>query len=211
MEKLIFELIYYVLGKNVLLVYGFFFLSSFLQMVFPPHPGDVILVFQGYLTTMGGSFDFIPVLVTNLAATITGSLCIYKLGYKNGENVLEFRLVKKYILQKHREKAARLFDKYGYFAILISKFLPGVNAVMLLFAGIFKVRARHAFFSIFVSSLLHHIFCLVLGRLVGYNIQNIKHILATYNLIIIILVSTVAVVFGAYYFMFSKWSRREKI
>ena len=211
MEKLLFDLIHYVLGKNVFLIYGFFFLSSFLQMIFPPHPGDVILVFQGYITTVSDSVNFLPVLLTNLAATMAGSLCIYKLGYKNGESVLDFPLVKKYILQKHREKAAKLFDKYGYFAILISKFVPGVNAVMLLFAGIFKVRARHAYLSVLVSSLLHHIFCLLLGRWVGYNLQHIKRILTAYNVAIIIFISAAALVYGIYYFILSKRFRREKI
>lgn len=211
MEQFLFGLIHYVLGKNVFLVYGFFFISSFLQMVFPPHPGDVILVFQGYLTSISDSFTIIPVLLTNLAATLTGSVCIYKLGFKNGDRVFEYRIIQRYILKKHKDKASRLFHKYGYFAVLLSKFIPGVNAVMILFAGIFKVRPRRVYLSIAVSSLVHHLICLMLGRFLGYNMENIKNILATYNSIIILFVLSAVVVYGVYYFMLGKRIGRDKV
>lgn len=217
MEQFIFNIIEYILSKNIFFVYGFFFLTSFIQMIFPPCPGDLILVFQGYLSIRGEAFSVISLLLLNMTATLAGSILVFKFGYKKGEKVFKNKIVKKYINRKHRIKATRLFEKHGYFAVLMSKFIPGVNAVIILFAGIFKVRPFQVYFSLFVSSLLHHIICLVLGRVIGYNIHNIKRALITYNGIVLVIVAVAALLYVFYRFRLyksrsiAKKCRREKI
>jgi membrane protein DedA with SNARE-associated domain len=37
------------------LAYIFFFISASLQILFPPYPGDTVLVLEGYLSSTGGS------------------------------------------------------------------------------------------------------------------------------------------------------------
>lgn len=198
METLILNFINYVLEKNVFLVYVIFFISSVLQLVFPPFPSDVILVFQGYITTVSKSFGFAPVLVNALLGTFVGSVIVYEFGRRKGSNVLDYKLVKRYIDEKHRRRAEKIFEKYGSYAIIVSKFVPGVNAIMLLFAGIFKMKARIVFPSIFVSALLHHILALLLGRFLGNNLSNVNKVLRTYNGIAIALFLIAASALGLF-------------
>jgi membrane protein DedA with SNARE-associated domain len=187
MESLILDFVNYVLEKNIFIVYVFFFISAVLQLVFPPFPSDVILVFEGYVTTVSQAFNFVPVLLNALAGTFIGSVIAYKVGFHNGSSVLEYKLIKRYIDEKHMKRAGRIFERYGSFAIIVSKFVPGVNAIMLLFSGIFKVKSKVVYSSILISSLLHHILALILGRLLGNNLSQINKVLKTYNGITIVL------------------------
>ncbi|MCX7921848.1 MAG: DedA family protein [Clostridia bacterium] len=193
MEALVLDFINGFVEKNVILVYILFFVSNMLQLVFPPHPGDVVLVFQGYLTTLKGNFNFIPILFNAIAGTFIGSLIVYKFGFHKGDTVFKYRLIKKYIDEKHKKKAEKVFEKYGLYAIFLSKFIPGVNAILILFAGIFKVRSGVVYLSVLASSVVHHILVLLLGRFLGNNMQNVKRALSTYNGIVIALLVLTAI------------------
>lgn len=181
METFILNFIENIVNRNVYLVYLVFYISSVLQMIFPPHPGDVILVFQGYLTTVSRSFSFIAVLGIALAGTMTGTVLIHRFGFVNGDKVFRFRLVKKYVDDKHLRRARRLFDKYGAFAIFLSKFVPGINAIIVLFSGMFRMKLSSVLLSAFVSAVLHHVLVLLLGRFLGYNAERVKSIMTAYN------------------------------
>ncbi len=181
METVIIEFLREFVEKNVFFVYVLLFISSMLQMVFPPHPGDVILVFAGYVTTMGVFYSFPTVFLNSMAGTVLGSIVIYRLGYCKGSNVFRYKLIKRYVSEKHRNRADRILKKYGAYAIIISKFVPGINAVMLLLAGIFKVRRRDVYLAVLASTVVHHALALFLGRFIGNNISLINKILKTYN------------------------------
>ncbi|MCX8132173.1 MAG: DedA family protein [Clostridia bacterium] len=198
MEALILDFINYVLERNVFLVYVIFFISSVLQLVFPPFPSDVVLVFEGYITTISNSFGFVPVLLNAMTGTFVGSLIVYEFGLRKGSAVFNYKIIKRYIDEKHRKRTERIFEKYGSFAIIVSKFVPGVNAIMLLSSGIFKMKARIVYPSIFVSVLIHHILVLMLGRFLGNNLGYVKDILKTYNGVVIILIAIAVLCAGIY-------------
>jgi len=188
MEALVFQFVNYVLAKNVVLVYIIFLFSAFIQMIFPPHPGDVLLVFQGYLTSVSTSFNVIPIFIIAIAGTFASSVVVYKFGYNKGDRVFEYGLVRKYVSDKHKESARQLFEKYGTLAILASKFIPGTSAVMLLFAGIFKLKLRVVYLPIIISIIIHDIICIALGIFLGSNMNYVKKIFSTYNGIVIAVV-----------------------
>lgn len=206
MEAFILNFINSFVEKNIPLVYIMFFISSILQLVFPPHPADVVLVFEGYLTTISSYFSFIPVLLNAMAGTIVGSLFVYKLGFYKGDMVLKYKLVRKYIDEKHQKRAERVFEKYGHFAIFISKFVPGVNAILLLFSGIFKVKKSVVYISVFLSVLLQHTLVLLLGRFFGHNMNSVKRVISTYNGIVIALLFAVLIAYIVY-----RYVRRKKV
>ena len=205
MEAFLMNIIDYILNKNFIVIYSFFFVSSFLQITFPPWPGDTLLLFQGYLTTKSTVFSIFPLLVNAGIATSLGSFIFYWLGYKNGELVFKYKLVNKYISQKSRDKAKKIFHKYGSHAIIASKFIPGVNTVIILFAGIFKIKPYIACSSILFSALFHNFIYILLGKMLGQNMTYLKKLITSYNSVIIVLV--ILSVTG--YFIYTKKYSRE--
>lgn len=188
MDTYILEFIDFFLDKNVFIVYMLFFLSNLMQMLFPPHPGDVILIFQGYTTTVHGSYNLFLLYLNAMAASFLGSYILFKLGYHKGKDALDYKIVKRFIKEKHIKRAEKLFDRFGIYAIALSKFVPGVNALIIILAGTFKMNKRLAYISFLASSSVHHIILLLLGRFLGHNMDYIKDILKTYNSIVVVII-----------------------
>ncbi len=182
MEKLVLELIDRFLENNLFLAYFIFFMSNVMQFLFPPYPADVVLVFQGYITVMGiENYGLLPILATAYAGTMTGALTVYCFGYAKGRKVLDYAFIKRFIKVKHRERAERLFQKYGAYAVFISKFVPGVNALLLLLAGMFRMKHRALILSVLMSTLIHNTAVVFLGRFLGDNMDRIMSFFKTYN------------------------------
>ncbi|MCX7711234.1 MAG: DedA family protein [Clostridia bacterium] len=198
MENLLLDFIKNVLVQHPLLTYVFFFISCLLQLVFPPFPSDVILIFQGYITTVSSSFSFMAIYINAMCGTLLGSYIVYKFGFVFGNKVFEFSFIKRYIDDKHRGRAEKLFKKYGPFAIFISKFLPGINALMILFSGILRMKSRKVLFPVAASVVIHHFIILILGRTLGDNIGYVKKLISTYNWIAVAFILLV----GLLYFSF---------
>lgn len=205
------EFVNYVLEKNVLLVYIVFLASAYIQMLFPAYPGDVVLVFQGYLTTVSGSFGIAPILLISLAGTFAGSLTVYRFGFSKGDKVFENRMVRKYVKDSQREKAGQLFNKYGSVAILLSKFIPGISVVMLLFAGIFKVKSSQVYIAAGISIIIHDVVCVWLGVFLGNNMSRVKHIFSAYNTVILIIIGILILVYVSCRFVSGRRSGHEKV
>ncbi len=209
MEQFIFEFINTVLGENVFFAYLFFFISAVLQLVFPPYPSDVILVFEGYLTTTP-SFNFFIILINAIIGSFLGSVIVYKFGYIKGNNVFNYKIIKKFVDDKHKKRAEQIFEKYGIFAIIISKFVPGINAITVLFSGIFRLKKKVVYLSVLFSAIVQHILLLILGRFLGCNMEYVKKILKTYNGIIVGILA-LAMLIGIFIAVRRKGRRKERV
>lgn len=73
MEDLVLNFISNVIDAYPKVSYFIFFISSFLQVTFPPYPGDMIAIFSGYLITVSGLFSIPYVLITTISGTVLGS------------------------------------------------------------------------------------------------------------------------------------------
>ncbi len=198
MEAAILEFITNILDKNAVIVYILFNVSCILQLLFPPYPADVVLVFQGYVTTKSGIFNIAPIFINAVFGTFIGSYLVYRLGYTKGHMIFHNRFMRRYINEKTITKAQKLLDRFGWHAIFLSKFIPGVNAVIILLAGILKYKFRVFYTSVVSSILIHHIFALLLGRFFGHSLQRIKEILRTYNIVTLIVALIAIAGFVAY-------------
>lgn len=182
MEDLILNSIHGIINGNPVITYIFFFFSGVLQLVFPPFPSDVIIIFEGYLTTIGSYFNFFLVLFISVSGSIVGSILVYWFGYKKGDEVLRYKLVLKYIDEKHIKRSEKVFHKYGKYGLIISKFIPGTSSIMVLFSGVFKVKKRVYFTYIVFSIILQQIIYLMVGRVIGHNIEHVKNFLSIFNI-----------------------------
>ena len=208
MEEYLISFVKNIVETNIFVSYLFFFISSLLQVTFPPYPGDTITVFSGYVTTVSNSFGLTSVGINSISGTILGSYIIYKIGYLKGESVLNYKMVKMFFPEKKKKRAQELFDKYGAGAIFLSKFVPGVNTIIVLFAGIFKIKPYVAFVSFVSAAVIHNIILVFLGAFLGNNMEYIKLLISTYNMVVLIIIGIL--VLGAYlYFCFNKRNNKE--
>ena len=106
-----------------------------------PAPGDVAIAWGGYLTTTG-AIAYPMAYVAVIGGAVTGSFCLYSLSKRFGHPFL-LRFGRYIGLHPQRlEKAARAFQRWGPWAIIVGRHIPGMRIVLSAFAGVFEVKAR---------------------------------------------------------------------
>jgi membrane protein DedA with SNARE-associated domain len=141
-----------------------------------PAPGDVAIAYGGYLTTTGAIFYPLAYLAVTGGAT-TGSFCLYLLSRRFGHPFL-MRFGPYIGLHQERiERAGRAFKRWGPWAIIIGRHIPGMRIVLSAFAGAFEIRARTFVICVLVSSTIWATIFLELGRHVGRNSRRLFHLL----------------------------------
>lgn len=120
-------------------VYAVLGVIAFLENVFPPVPADTVVAFGSFLAARGEGSLPAAVLVT-WTGNVAGAMLMYYLGRRYGAQRLEDRLLGK----KAGAAEARLhalYGKYGLGALFVSRFLPGVRAIVPPFAGALRIPA----------------------------------------------------------------------
>jgi LPXTG-motif cell wall-anchored protein len=107
------------------------------ENIFPPLPADSVVAFGSFLAARGEA----PVLGAFLATwlgNVAGAMAVYAAGRKYGTAWLQKRL-RRFGGPERERKLEQLYARWGLGAIFLSRFLPGVRAVVPPFAGAFRV------------------------------------------------------------------------
>lgn len=131
-----------------------------------PVPGDVAIAWSGYLTTQGAMLQWQAVTAVVAAATL-GSTCLYTLSRHFGHPfVLRFgRYVG--LNQETFLRAETTFKRWGPWAIIFGRHIPGMRIYLSALAGLFEVRAVVFIPCVIVSSTAWALILVTIGRLLG--------------------------------------------
>jgi membrane protein DedA with SNARE-associated domain len=113
-----------------------------LENVFPPVPADTVVAFGSFLAARGQG-TAMGVFLTTWAGNVGGAMLIYALGRRYGAEPLERRLLGERAAEAESRLRA-LYGKYGLMALFLSRFLPGVRAIVPPLAGALRVPAIRA-------------------------------------------------------------------
>jgi membrane protein DedA with SNARE-associated domain len=98
--------------------------------------GDLTLLLSGVMAHSGyfGHYSFIKVIIFGTLGGMVGDLASYYAGRRFGESVKHYRFY-----QMAQPRIESLIDKFGTFAIIISKYIYGIRVAMSLFYGVGKM------------------------------------------------------------------------
>ena len=114
-------------------LYAILALAAALENIFPPLPADTVVAFGAFLAARGQGTAVASFLSTWLGNLI-GATIMYWVGRHYGADVIRNRIPGlKGDAAERRLRA--MHGKYGLAALFISRFLPGVRAVVPPFAG----------------------------------------------------------------------------
>jgi membrane protein DedA with SNARE-associated domain len=113
-----------------------------LENVFPPVPADTVVAFGAFLAARGQG-TALGVFVTTWFGNLAGAMLIYAVGRRYGAERLERRLLGDRAADAESRLRA-LYGKYGLMALFLSRFLPGVRAIVPPLAGALRVPALRA-------------------------------------------------------------------
>src|SRR5918999_3980986 len=113
-----------------------------LENVFPPVPADTVVAFGSFLAARGQG-TALGVFLTTWAGNIAGAMLIYAVGRRYGAERLERRLLGDRAADAEFRLRA-LYGRYGLAALFVSRFLPGVRAIVPPLAGALRIPAGRA-------------------------------------------------------------------
>jgi membrane protein DedA with SNARE-associated domain len=180
-------------------IYISLFFFSYIENVFPPSPSDLVVVIGGSLISTG-AISFIPTLILTTIGSVLGFMTLYYVGSQLDQKVIRAGKVK-YVSVEALIKAERWFNKYGYFIILINRFLPGTRSVISFFSGLSELNIKKTIILASISAFVWNAIIISLGVLFGDNVHVVDGYLSTYSDIAIILTITAAIIFIIWYFV----------
>jgi membrane protein DedA with SNARE-associated domain len=125
-------------------LYALIFMASLVEGVLPLMPGDVAAALLAFLAARAGG-DLFPTIVAVTAGSVVGALIMWGLGRRYGADYLAKVLHRIGLTRaehqveqaEHRVEAA--YRQYGWVALFVSRFLPGLRAVVPAAAGALRI------------------------------------------------------------------------
>ena len=111
-------------------IYLAFVLIAYLENVLPPVPGDILVVFAGYLAA-DGILNFSAVWVMATVASVFGFMTMYYIGSKWGGGIREQRSrywMFRYIDFKYIIRAQNWMNRWGQGVVMANRFLAGTRS-----------------------------------------------------------------------------------
>jgi membrane protein DedA with SNARE-associated domain len=181
---------------NPLWAYFILFISAFVENIFPPIPGDTVTVFGAYLVGRG-LLSFWGVWISTTLGSIAGFMAIFAIAYW-----IEWKIIEKYqpkwVEKSKIDRVEHWFRRYGYWVVLVNRFLSGIRSIISLVAGLSKMNSLLVFLLALISCIVWNGALIGMGEILGENWELIKHFLLLYNRIVIIVVVTAIVIFAGY-------------
>jgi len=187
MESYVSDLIDWILTLSPLSIYAIFAFISYLENVVPPIPGDLLVVFAGYLAAEE-MVGFNLMLIVTTVASVIGFMNMYSIGYYFGDKIeaqrKDFWLMK-IVDVKYFDRGKRWMHRWGQGVILANRFLAGTRSVISVTAGLTQTKVYSTIISATISSLVWNFILLGMGWLVHENWQIIVHYLNIYGWVIL--------------------------
>jgi membrane protein DedA with SNARE-associated domain len=185
-------------------LYVALFAFSYIENIFPPAPGDAAVLVAGSLIAHPDiNIFFIPTLIITSIGSILGFMTYYYLGSQLDKKVIRAGKIK-FISVEALEKAEAWFLKYGYFVILVNRFLPGTRSVISFFAGVSELNIKKTVILASISAVVWNTIILYLGVVFGNNVKVVDFYLSRYSRIVLIITSVVVLFFIVRYFLTKK-------
>ncbi len=186
------ELIEWMAELPPLWAYGTILAIAYLENVIPPIPGDMIVVFGGYMAGIGILDPWMVILLATIGGSL-GFMSMYAIGHKIGRGLLEddrYRWLPRRRIEHAREK----LKKRGFSLIAANRFLSGLRSVISLTVGMAHMPVSKTVLWSSVSALVWCALLTWLGVFVGENWEVVDGYLRTYGLIVTVFILIVVVV-----------------
>lgn len=182
-------------------IYLFLFVIALVEYVFPPIPGDTIMVFGAYLVGVG-RLDLLTVYALTTLGSMGGFFVLFFMGKHYGR---EFFLNKNYRFFSREMilKTEQWFQRYGVRIIAANRFFAGARSVISLIAGISNMKVLTTTLAALFSNMIWNGLLIAGGYFLGKNWQIVITILKRYNQLVIVII--------LFFVLFYFWKKRNRV
>jgi undecaprenyl-diphosphatase len=193
-------------GVPPLVIYTLLFFGCALESFFPPWPADAVALYSGILAGRGVLHPT-TVLAVAVGGTQVGVMTAFWAARRWGRAVLEGPLGR-HLPTARLLQLERWFLAYGAPAIAVSRFFPGVRALVTPAAGLARFSAWKVWVYAGVSVVIWNIFVVGVGMLAGVNLEWGRQVLTRYNAVAVAALAVAVAGLGAL-LLYRRLARRE--
>lgn len=166
-------------------------LAAAVENIFPPFPADTVVAFGSFLAARGNG-SAVGSFLSTWIGNVTGAMAMYALGRRYGADAVDRRFSTKRKGDAERRFKA-LYQRYGLVAIFLTRFLPGVRAIVPPLAGAFRIPAWGTALMVALASAVWYSVVTYFGYQVGSSWEQLVATLKTSQRIIALVAGGIAV------------------
>lgn len=148
-----------------------------------PIPNELILLFSGYLASIG-QLSFIGIILTAVLADVTGTLTLYLIFYSFGDRIMG--RFKKWLPDKRINKLVEYISKKGRWGIYIGRLLPLLRGYTSVAAGLLRLPPKEFISVIILSACTWSGGYVILGYILGPQWEKATHYLGFKNSLLVL-------------------------
>lgn len=189
-------------AHGVFWIYSFLFISAIIENIFPPYPGDSIILFGGYLAS-SGRLNWPLVFCATTAGSWAGLLILFWLGRAEGRSLL-IKKEGRWISRENFIRFENWFARWGVLVIIFGRFLAGIRSGVALAAGIAGVSWKKILLFGLLSVIIWNGLLILLAHFVENNWEELFHWFGLYKRLVL---ATLVAIFILWVLRF--WRKRR--
>ena len=151
-------------------------IGAAVENVIPAVPADTFVALGGFLSAFG-PLDSRLIFAVTWSLNVVSALVMYRVGYTHGRPFFMQGWGQRVLKNHQMDRMARFYERWGTWAIFWTRFLPGLRAVVPIFAGITQQRFGPVAVPLAAASAIWYGTLIWLGALTGYNLEVLSALL----------------------------------
>jgi membrane-associated protein len=159
---------------------GLLFAATFVEHVFPPFPGDVLVVLGAWYVVQG-ELSWPVAFASVTGGAVLGAWVDYRVGAAIGRRVDARLSARRPALEEKLARFEASYRRWGSWLLVLNRFFPGVRAFLFLAAGAAGIPLRRVLVLGGLSAALWNALLLAVGALVAENVEQLMVLLRRYT------------------------------
>lgn len=174
-------------------LYAVLLVTAAIENIFPPFPADVVVAFGSFIVAQAPGGTMLGVFLAVWIGNVGGAMLVYALGRRYGAERLE-RMLAGRRAESRDARVRRLFDRFGLPALFVSRFVPGVRAIVPVFAGALRLPIGPVVFMMGTASAIWYGAITLIAYQVGSDWERLKDTVSRYGTVAAIVGGVILVV-----------------
>lgn len=157
-----------------------------------PAPNEVVLLFAGYLSSIG-KLSFPLILLAGIAGDFIGTIVLYSIFYYFGKKILKH--APKWLPVEKIEKLEQKIKKKGIWGAFLGRLLPYLRGYASVAAGLLRFPPKIFIISVIASAVIWSGGYVIAGRLIGERWRDVADKLSPINILIVLAIILITFIF----------------
>lgn len=193
------EILSFLTGLTPSLIYVILGAGAALENIVPPIPADTFVFLGGFLAGAGEAEAW-TVYGVIWVSNVGSALAVYAAGRRYGASFFEEGLGRHLLNEEHLTRIRRFYERWGFTAIFLTRFLPGLRAVVPAFAGVSHQPVLPVAVPLAAASAIWYGVLVWLGATAGRNVGTIWSWVEGTNRVLLVVAAVLMAAVGIWWY-----------